>query len=59
MSGDDGSGNGLPVRVGLAILAILDRSSHNDEIRRDLREMFLKLTPSEANAVVRRVMRAS
>lgn len=44
-----------------AFLAILDRAvgggEHAGEIRRDLRALFLKLTPREANAVVRRVMR--
>jgi len=44
-----------------AFLAILGRagagSDHADEIRRDLRTLFLKLTPREANAVVRPVMR--
>lgn len=44
-----------------AFLAILDRTvgggEHAGEIRRDLRALFLKLTPREANAVVRRVMR--
>ena len=59
MMGDDGSGNGLPVRVERAVLAILDRadavSAHEDEIRRDLRAMFLRLTPAEANALVRRL----
>lgn len=63
MSGDDGSGNGLPVRVERAFAAILDRSDagceHAEEIRRELKALFLKLTPSEANAVVRRVMRVS
>lgn len=59
MRGNDSSGNGLPVRVERALLAILDRASavsaHSDEVRRDLRAMFLRLTPAEANAVVRRL----
>lgn len=59
MRGDDGSGNELPVRVERAILAILERpgrgTEHTDEIRRDLRALFLRLAPKEANAVVRRL----
>jgi len=59
MRGDDGSGNGIPARVERAMRAILDRpgSEHDDGMRRDLRTLFLLLTPMEANALVRRVVK--
>lgn len=49
----------IPARVERAMLAILTRPGtghdHADEIRRDLRRLFLGLPPSEANALVRRL----
>lgn len=49
----------LPARIERAMLAILNRpgagSDHADEIRRELRTLFLGLAPTEANALVRRL----
>lgn len=62
MGGNDRSGNdspGLSLRVELTIRGILDRLDASfepdDPVRRDLRAQFLKLAPSEANALVRRL----